>query len=306
MVPSEKNYYLENGYILFKNVIPELKIDRLIQEFENFKNKGKVYYSQSHHNWRSCSKDIDKFGLLTCSIENFTHLLWAKKLSNLGLDILLSEEINNFLTLILSQDKFCMWQNMFFDKSVGTVDHFDSWYLDTDPPGNLIGAWFALEDICGEGGTFHIYPQTHKLDFSRSFNLSHDEFVKFSSEKVRGFEKLELKLAKGDVLFWHPNLIHGSSLQKSEGYSRKSLTAHYYPVNFKKCLGGYRGISSSFNAKSYKLQVEEQMKFVSKYSHKIFTKKFKYSYKDSIKGFIKYLTNYKNSSHWLMNRRNYK
>ena len=37
----QKNYYLENGYILFKNVIPELKIDRLIQEFENFKNKGR-------------------------------------------------------------------------------------------------------------------------------------------------------------------------------------------------------------------------------------------------------------------------
>ena len=47
-----------------------------------------------------------------------------------------------------------MWQNMFFDKSVGTVDHFDSWYLDTDPPGSLIGAWFALEDIDGKGGTF--------------------------------------------------------------------------------------------------------------------------------------------------------
>ena len=120
-----------------------------------------------------------------------------------------------------------MWQNMFFDKSVGTVDHFDSWYLDTDPPGSLIGAWFALEDIDGKGGTFHIYPHSHKIDFSQCFNYSHDEFIKFSADKAKKFDKHELKIQKGDVLFWHPNLIHGSSSQNTEGYSRKSLTAHY-------------------------------------------------------------------------------
>ena len=40
-----KDFYLDNGYILFRSVIPKLKIDNLIQEFENFKNKDKVYYS---------------------------------------------------------------------------------------------------------------------------------------------------------------------------------------------------------------------------------------------------------------------
>ena len=38
---------------------------------------------------------------------------------------------------------------MFFDRSTGTVEHQDSWYLDTDPPGNLVGVWYALEDIQG-------------------------------------------------------------------------------------------------------------------------------------------------------------
>ena len=306
MMSSEKEYYEENGYILFKNVITDEKIDFLLEEFEKFKKKGKIYYSQSHHHWRSCLKDVDQFGLLTCSIENFTHLLWAKTLSNLGLNILLSNQINEFLKLILDHNEFCMWQNMFFDKSVGTVDHFDSWYLDTDPPGSLIGAWFALEDIDGKGGTFHIYPHSHKIDFSQCFNYNHDEFIKFSTDKAKKFDKFELKIQKGDVLFWHPNLIHGSSSQNTEGYSRKSLTAHYFPINYKKCLGGYRGKKSDSNSESYKNSLREQMKFVSRYSHKIYTKKFRYSYKDSVQGFIKYYTNYKNTSHWVMNRQLFK
>ena len=302
---SERNYYIENGYILFKKLITYEKIDNLLAEFEDFKNKGKVYYSQSHHNWRSCKTDIDHFGLLNCSIENFTHLLWAKKLRNFGLNILLSDEINNCLKLILNQHEFCMWQNMFFDKSVGTVDHFDSWYLDTDPPGSLVGAWFALEDIDGKGGSFHIYPQSHKLDFSKTYSLDHDGFLNYSKQETKKFNRYELQLGKGDVLFWHPKLLHGSSLQNLDGNSRKSLTAHYFPVNYKKSLGGYKGTNSNLNDDAYKISVKKQMQYVSKYNYKIYTKKFRYSNIDSIKGYMKYITNYKNAAHWLMNRQNY-
>ena len=56
------------------------------------------------------------------------------------------------LKSLTGEDEFVMWQNMLFDKSTGTIDHLDSYYLDTDPIGNLIAIWVALEDINGEGG----------------------------------------------------------------------------------------------------------------------------------------------------------
>ena len=37
---------------------------------------------------------------------------------------------------------------------------------------------------------------------------------------------------EGDIILWHPRLIHGSSGQAKEGISRKSITAHYYPKGF--------------------------------------------------------------------------
>ena len=72
---------------------------------------------------------------------------------------------------------------MFFDKSTGTIDHIDTWYLDSDPMGYLFGAWVALEDIDGKGGVFHVYPKSH-LSINKSWkNISHDEFINWSKKR---------------------------------------------------------------------------------------------------------------------------
>ena len=41
----------------------------------------------------------------------------------------------------------------------------------------------------------------------------------------------ELILKSGDLVIWHSSLIHGASNIINNSYSRKSLTAHYYPLN---------------------------------------------------------------------------
>ena len=64
-------------------------------------------------------------------------------------------------------------------------------------------------------------------------------------------------MKKGDVFFWHPLLIHGSSKQSVNGKSRKSLTAHYFPINL---LKGGRGSNDSINTNSYKINLKSQSK----------------------------------------------
>ena len=87
-------------------------------------------------------------------------------MGKLGEQILLSEEILSVLQEIGATETYSMWQNMLFDSSTGTIDHFDSWYLDTNPPGNLIGVWVALENIDDANGVFHVYPKSHKTKSS--------------------------------------------------------------------------------------------------------------------------------------------
>jgi len=37
-------------------------------------------------------------------------------------------------------------------------------------------------------------------------------------------------LSKGDILLWHPYLIHGAFSCDDSSLSRKSFTSHFYPV----------------------------------------------------------------------------
>jgi len=46
------------------------------------------------------------------------------------------------------------------------------------------------------------------------------EYEKFTGEKI------DLEMKKGDIVFFHPLLIHGSGINRSKGY-RKSMCCHF-------------------------------------------------------------------------------
>ena len=298
-----RNFYLDNGYVIFKSLIPPEKIEKILTELKKFKNSNKIYYSQSEHNWRRIKQDLDANGLLECSFENFTDLPWGRGLSKAGRSILQSKEILASLRSISEFRDFCMWQNMFFDKSTGTVDHIDTWYLDSDPMGHLFGAWIALEDIDGKGGVFHVYPKSHLSKNNSWRDISHKEFINWSKKESLKYERKPLFLKKGDLLLWHPSLIHGSSLQETKGFSRKSLTAHYYPRNFLRGGGG----KNSIKDKKYQIKLIKQQSSMRSYGYPILARS---SRKEIIKfatiGITKFVfSSFLNKPKNLMNRKNY-
>ena len=291
--------YLDNGYVIVPDLIQSKKISNLLGCLEKVKKKDCLYYSQSEHNWRYIKSNLDKNNLIESSFENFTSLIWAKELSKQGKQILLSKEINEILIKLSEENKFCMWQNMFFDKSTGTMDHLDTYYLDTDPMGSLIAAWVALEDINGDGGSFHVYPGSHKQNNKEWINKPHEEYVYWCKNLSSRYEKKEALLKKGDVLFWHPSLLHGSSNQKVEGSSRKSITAHYYPINF---LKGGRGINSDKYSEEYKKKLIKRNKNFKFQKYSIETDRNDFLF--CSKGLLKSLIN--NKPYFRTNRNLYK
>ena len=301
---NAREKFLKDGYHIEKGLIDDGRISKLLKSFESFKNRGGIYYSQSNHNWRSATKDLDKYGHCEKSLENFTDLIWAPDLSHSGKEILLSNDILECLRKLSDTDQdYCMWQNMLFDKSTGTVDHIDTWYLDTDPMGYLIAAWVALEDIDGNGGEFHVYPGSHVSEFVRPEkwkNLDHDQFVYWSKNLSEEHKRTPIHIKKGDVLFWHPSLLHGSSNQRVEGHSRKSLTAHYYPCTYKR---GGGGASSDSRTEDYRKVVEKTSKRIRQHSSlPIYSNRNRVSIKRSLKGMTKFAFNYKNEDYMLMQR----
>ena len=229
-----KKTYNQKGFVIIKNLIPEEKVLNITYSLELFKKANKFYYTQSNHTWVKSSK-LSKQGYLIDSIQSPTKQQNCGELKLAVEDAISCIQISEVLKTITGEKEFINWQNMLFDKSTGTLDHADTWYLDTKPRGAMIAAWIALEDIHCDAGRFFVYPESHKLNIPENFNgeiKDHYEYAKFMNEYItkNNLKKYVPRLKKGDVLFWHPYTIHGSWNQKNELYSRKSLTAHYHPV----------------------------------------------------------------------------
>ena len=229
-----KNIYKEQGFIIIRNLIKEKYISEVLNSLEIFKKKNTFYYTQNNHNWVK-SGEVTKEGHLINSIQSPTKQNNCGRLKLDIKEIIASVEISKKLQEINGSERFVNWQNMLFDKSTGTIDHADTWYLDTKPRGQMIAAWIALEDINESAGRFFVYPKSHKLNIPENFNQkikSNIEYVNLINQFLNNhkLERYAPEMKKGDVLFWHPFTIHGSLSQIDSKYSRKSLTAHYHPI----------------------------------------------------------------------------
>ncbi len=238
--------FKEKGYCIFSNIFSKTDIDPILNELYKIRDKSRkpYYFSQATH--RIVPFNFDENGYLSESIQGFTRQWNIKELANQGREILLGAKMLEVLKSVFPQFKdFVQQNNMLFDKSMETIDHIDSWYLDTHPKGYLVGAWIALENIHPDCGPFRVYPGSH-LDIDPYIlqNMDHDDFVREISNIKKDYEAKELILNKGDVVIWDSRLIHGAARIKNHSFSRKSLTAHYYPIN---CTFQTKGIFSRQN-----------------------------------------------------------
>ncbi len=122
--------------------------------------------------------------------------------------------------------------------------HSDTIHMTTYPLGYLTAAWIAFEDIHEDSGPLFYYPGSHRLPYL----LSREAGIPLGSFESRGYEPYGAKYEpaiqaavdkagftrehfiakKGDVLFWHANLVHGGSLRKNPKLSRKAMVCHYF------------------------------------------------------------------------------
>lgn len=231
-----RDYYDKYGYVVIENALSVRKIDSFLNAYQNIKhNPFFVYYSQSVQ--RCVRPELAPQGYIKESMENASRLAFFRDFSARFQDCIYDRCVSTALTAIDGHLEHVSWQNMFFDQSTGTIEHQDSWYLDTEPPGNLIGVWFALEEIQENCGSFFVCPGSHKKPglISRKDYPKHEDFIQkvlsLSSDNLPA--KKPMYLSKGDLLLWHPFLIHGAFQCSDDSLSRKSFTSHYYPYQYK-------------------------------------------------------------------------
>lgn len=147
-------------------------------------------------------------------------------------------------TDLLLGRKTTPFQTIMGHASSEQLPHSDSIHMTTYPLGFLVANWIAFEDVDPASGPLEYYPGSHKLPYilSAEIGLKPREFKRRGYEVYRelyepairqacetaGFEKQVFLPQRGDVLFWHANLVHGGSPRLDRSISRKALVCHYF------------------------------------------------------------------------------
>jgi ectoine hydroxylase-related dioxygenase (phytanoyl-CoA dioxygenase family) len=148
------------------------------------------------------------------------------------------------------------WTDLLFDRKTvpfqtiighagsGQAAHSDSIHMTTYPLGYLVANWVAFEDIDPLSGPLEYYPGSHRLPYLLSAEVGIEQYefknkgydvyreryepaIQEECEKA-GFTKEIFLAKKGDVLFWHANLVHGGAPRIDPDKSRKALVCHYF------------------------------------------------------------------------------
>ena len=228
-------FYAEHGYVILSQLNSHEIIDSFISEYERFKLKRNYLFNAQDTN-RPEKMTLSKEGFIVNSIMDPLDLVGAKEFAQRSEAVMINDSVSEALRKITGAETNIHWQSMFFDKSTGTVPHQDSYYLDSDPPGKLLGAWYALEDIYPEAGCFYICPGSNKVGEPLFKNVDHIDYVREVRRYIdeNNIEKLACPLKKGDVLFWNSLTFHGAFENTDPNYSRKSFTSHFIPEGLKR------------------------------------------------------------------------
>lgn len=174
---------------------------------------------------------------------NFTgrKIMFAFRHSDLLRDVAKDSRLHRLLSFVLGRE-VVPFQTINFLQGSEQRAHSDFIHMTTEPKGNLIAAWIALEDIHTDNGPLIYYPGSHKLPYILNGTYDHggnrwmignDAYGRYEEEVQRmidqhGLKPQEFHAKKGDVLIWHGNLYHAGKPILREGATRKSMVVHFF------------------------------------------------------------------------------
>jgi len=103
----------------------------------------------------------------------------------------------------------------------------------------LVGAWIACEDVGPESGPLIFYPGSHRTPMFPEFDdypqtnlrtadlARAERYQRWVDAQATRYQPHHFHARKGQVLFWHGQMIHGGAPVTRPGATRKSMVIHY-------------------------------------------------------------------------------
>lgn len=220
------------GYTVVRAAVPPELCERAVNDVSTIKAKH---------------KDI-----VRANSDEFGHLYRVVNL-HLAIDSLVSTFTNSGSALAACDQFFgrstSLYTTLYYERGSEQDLHRDTPYFSTKPAGNYLGVWLALDDVDDGNGPLRVTPGSHKLPpvdvraMARKLAPSPGEIPSNSVDgwdmyqgevqrqaKEFGLTTRNVHVNRGDIIIWHPELLHGGAPHLEKARSRRSLVMHVTPV----------------------------------------------------------------------------
>lgn len=226
---SQREFYEANGFLVIPNLVSEEIIDEAKERFLDIVN-GNVDAGAILK-----MKDLslkDKKGLPNERIYNkIQDFVWDEVLSR----YVCLPELLDYVECFTGPNIRAV-HSMLINKppDSGTRTsrhplHQDLHYFPFRPAERIVAAWTAMEHIDDTNGCLVVQPGTHKGALQQHDYPDWEKGVNKMYHGIRGAEnnpRVHLHMEKGDTVFFHPLIIHGSGTNISPNF-RKAISCHY-------------------------------------------------------------------------------
>lgn len=226
---EQRKFYEHHGFLVFPGLISEQKIDAYRQRFvdlcEGRVSKGGMVLMRDI----SLAKKGARGQFLYNKLQDF---VWDDVLA----DYLTAPEVLDIVECFTGPDIMAV-HTMLINKPPDSGEltsrhplHQDLHYFPFRPADRIVAAWTAMEEIHENNGCLFVVPGSHRQN--ELYQHDYPDWqggVNKAFHGVLGFDeypKRMLTMKKGDTVFFHPLLLHGSGANLTQGF-RKAISGHF-------------------------------------------------------------------------------
>ncbi|KAM6094746.1 phytanoyl-CoA dioxygenase, peroxisomal [Chlamydotis macqueenii] len=229
LTTEQRQFYEDNGYLLIKKLVSDEDIERFRKEFV-----------------RICKREVNPPGAMIMKNEALrSQYGQSEKVVNKVQDFQEDEELFRYCTLpevlkyveCFTGPNIMAMHTMLINKLPDSDKqtflhpmHQDLHYFPFRPASRIVCSWTAMERADQDNGCLVVQPGTHKEPLKPH---SYPQWEGKTNKLFHGLldedeksPRVHLVMEKGDTVFFHPLLIHGSGINKTSGF-RKSISCHF-------------------------------------------------------------------------------
>ncbi|XP_004451758.1 phytanoyl-CoA dioxygenase, peroxisomal isoform X1 [Dasypus novemcinctus] len=227
---EQRQFYEENGFLVIKNLVSDADIQRFREEFE------KICRQEVKPQLLTIMRDV--------SIAKSEYVPSEKTVSKVQ-DFQEDKELFRYCTLpeilryvecFTGPDIMAM-HTMLINKPPDSGKktsrhplHQDLHYFPFRPSNLVVCAWTAMEHVDRNNGCLVVLPGTHTGPLLKHDYPQWEGGVNIMFHGIQDYDKnnarVHVEMEKGDTVFFHPLLIHGSGRNKTQGF-RKAISCHF-------------------------------------------------------------------------------